>query len=227
MNFRPSEYDDLRAEQQATLSAPPRDYGWLARVLFLTMDVVYGKKRTLDKFHVLEVIARVPYQAWENVGYIAITHTHWMPDMARRIFEFVKEARDQQDNEQWHLLILEEQVQARGAQLDFVRRRVIPQLIALLYYHISWGLFVLNPRRSFRLNADFEDHAEREYMQFIAENPWLDHTPFESSFTGEYGDFATLGDALRRIALDEREHKLESEANIAAPRFGKRLTLLD
>jgi len=35
----------------------------LARVLFGGMDLVYGRRRTLSKFKVLELIARVPYQA--------------------------------------------------------------------------------------------------------------------------------------------------------------------
>jgi ubiquinol oxidase len=72
------------------------------------MDLLYGRKRTLSKFKVLEVIARVPYQAWENIAYVAITHTHGSPGFARRIFDWVHESRVQQDNEQWHLLILEE-----------------------------------------------------------------------------------------------------------------------
>lgn len=97
---------DLKAEQEKTLSTRRRDYGLLALLLFWTMNLFYGRKQTLSKFKVLEVIARVPYQAWEHVAYIAMTHTYNEPNFARRIFEFVKESRCQQDNEQWHLLIL-------------------------------------------------------------------------------------------------------------------------
>ena len=43
-------------------------------MLFRTLDTLYGKKRTLSKFKVLELVARVPYQTWEQVAYIAITH---------------------------------------------------------------------------------------------------------------------------------------------------------
>ena len=39
------------------------------------MDALYGTPRTLEKFRVLELVARVPYQAWENVAYVAVTHT--------------------------------------------------------------------------------------------------------------------------------------------------------
>ena len=59
-----------------TLATPRRPYGVLARILFTTLDLLYGKKRTLSKFKVLELVARVPYQTWEHVAYIAITHMH-------------------------------------------------------------------------------------------------------------------------------------------------------
>jgi metal-sulfur cluster biosynthetic enzyme len=56
--------------------------------------------RSLHKFRVLELIARVPYQAWEQVAYIKITHAAEHCGLARRIYERVEEARAQQDNEQ-------------------------------------------------------------------------------------------------------------------------------
>ncbi len=61
--------DRLRAEQAATLATPRRRYSPAARALFVLLDVVYGTPRSLSKFKVLEVIARVPYQAWEQVAY--------------------------------------------------------------------------------------------------------------------------------------------------------------
>jgi hypothetical protein len=36
---------DRRAEQKRTLSAPRRNPGMLARLLFFTMDLFYGRKR--------------------------------------------------------------------------------------------------------------------------------------------------------------------------------------
>ncbi|MBI2386008.1 MAG: hypothetical protein HYV14_08340 [Elusimicrobia bacterium] len=211
---------DLEAEQAATLASPRRAYGLLARVLFLGMDLVYGKRRTLRKFTVLEVIARVPYQAWEQVAYVAMTHTYRTPGFARRVFEFVKESRAQQDNEQWHLLILEELIQKEGLPESFLLYRLAPQLVALFYYHVSWVLYAVDPKLSYALNADFEDHAEHEYMEFVRENPALAGRPFDSEFKADYGEhLATLADLFRQIGLDERRHKDESLARIAAPRF--------
>ena len=100
--------DGLKAEQAKTLKAERRSYGLLAEILFHVMDLFYGRKRSLPKCMVLEIIARVPYQAWEQVAYIAMTQTSPKPAFARRVFDYVLETRHQQDNEQWHMFILEE-----------------------------------------------------------------------------------------------------------------------
>lgn len=167
----------------------------------------------------LEVIARVPYQSWEHVAYVAMTHTYTQPDFARRIFEFVKESRAQQDNEQWHLLILEELTHKKQIHENFFLYRLFPQFIAFFYYHVSWFLYVIKPSWSYALNADFEDHAEHEYMEFVRENPSFEREAFESDFKKDYGDFSNLAELFRRIGLDERIHKEESLARIEHARF--------
>lgn len=211
--------EQLRREQAATLAAPPLKYGLLARVLFVTMDALYGRRRSWNKFKVFEIIARVPYQAWEHVAYVAITHAAEQADFARRIFERVRECRRQQDNEQWHLLILVEWTHRRKIRDQFILHRVVPQVIAFFYYQISWWLYVLQPSWSYRLNAEFEDHAERQYMQFVQEHPELETEPFDSAFKKDYGDFDTMADVIRQIGYDERLHKEESLAKIGAPRI--------
>ena len=211
--------DQLRKEQMNTLASPPIRYGLLANILFLIMDVLYGKKRTWNKFKVLELIARVPYQAWEHVAYIAITHSYHHADFARRIYDRIRESRHQQDNEQWHLLILEEWIHRHGIPERFFRHRLIPQILAFVYYQISWLLYVIKPLWSYQLNMEFEDHAEREYMKFAQEHPEFEQEPFRSCFKAEYGDFDTIADVVRRIGLDEREHKEESLQKLHAARF--------
>lgn len=211
--------EQLKQEQEKTLASPRMRYGLLARFLFVTADLLYGRQKTLSKFKVLEIVARMPYQAWENVAYIAITHTHADPDFARRIFERVRESRLQQDNEQWHLLILEELKNKKGMRENFLQHWLIPQVIAFFYYHISWLLYVIRPRWSYLLNAHFEDHAEHEYMEFVAENPSLEQEPFESAFKEDYGRFSSLAHLFRQIGHDERLHKLESLARAETARF--------
>ena len=212
-------HEELRRAQADTLKAPRRRYGIAARILFILLDVVYGKPLTLSKFKVLELIARVPYMAWEQVAFIAITHVHADTGMARRIHERVTTSRAQQDNEMYHLLIIEDLIARSGQPQSRIKFFWLPQAIAFVYYQLSWLLFVVNPSWSYRLNADFEDHAEHEYMTMVAEHPDWDNASFESSFSGDFGHFDSLADVFRQIGHDERIHKLESEALMKKPRF--------
>jgi ubiquinol oxidase len=208
----------LLAEQKRALTDPRRRYSVNARLLFALMDRLYGRPRSLEKFRVLELVARVPYQAWENVAYVAVTHTARTPGFARRIFDRVRTSRMEQDNEQWHLLILEE-LTASGPRRPWVRSRVVPQVLAFAYYQLSWFLYVIRPAWSYRLNADFEDHAEHEYALLVEEHPEWEHTAYEGSFVGDFGAYPTLSDLFRQIGYDEHLHKVESETNMASARF--------
>ena len=217
------DHDRLAAAQQTTLSTPRRSYSLSAKALFAVMDRLYGDPRTLEKFRVLELVARVPYQAWENVAYVAVTHTASHPDFARRIFNSVRASRFEQDNEQWHLLILEE-LTADRPKRRFIRNRIVPQLLAFAYYQLSWLLFVVRPKWSYRLNADFEDHAEHEYALLVGEHPEWETVPYDGEFAADFGRYDSLADLFRQIGYDERLHRLESEARMIAPRFGDDLT---
>jgi hypothetical protein len=209
----------LRDAHRRTLDEPRRRYGPFARTLFSLMDAAYGSRRTLPKFKVLEIIARVPYQAWEHVAYVAITHRSSKPPFARRVFERVEESRSQQDNEQWHLLILEELIWTRGQREGWFRYGLLPQVLAFAYHRVSWLLYALKPAWSYALNADFEDHAEHEYALFVEENPDLELEPYDGLFADAYGRFESLADLFRQIGQDERLHKEESLARIADARF--------
>jgi len=213
------DHEALVLAQRETLNTPRLPYGLPSRVLFLLLDVFYGRKRTLPKFKVLELIARVPYQSWEQVAYVAITHISQRTGLARRIHDAVAEARTQQDNEQWHLLILEELTARTGRRESRLHYYWIPQLIAFGYYQVSWLMYVIRPAWSYRLNADFEDHAEHEYMTLVTEHPEWEKEPFTSAFEADYGSFDSLADVFRQIGHDERVHKQESLARISKPKF--------
>lgn len=212
------DHADLVAAQRETLASARRRYSLSARALFAVMDRLYGTERTLAKFRVLELVARVPYQAWENVAYVTVTHTSRQTGFARRVFDTVRLARWEQDNEQWHLLILEELTAGMGRQ-PFIRHRVVPQLLAFAYYQLSWAMYAIRPAWSYRLNADFEDHAEHEYAALVEENPTWEQTPFESRFGDDFGRYDSLADLFRQIGYDERLHKQESEARMGNARF--------
>ena len=213
------DHDALAVAQRETLGSPRRPYGLPARVLFTLLDVLYGRSRTLSKFKVLELVARVPYQSWEQVAYIAITHVARRTELARRIHDRVAQARAQQDNEQWHLLILEELVARTGKRESRLLYYWTPQAIAFAYYQLSWLMYVARPAWSYQLNADFEDHAEHEYMTLVTEHPEWEKQPFTSAFEADYGSFDSLADLFRQIGHDERVHKQESLAQMRQPHF--------
>ena len=206
---------DLKAEQEKTLATPRLPANFFLRLMFVTFDLVYGAQRTIPKFVVLEILARYPYWAWEDGSYKRLSRTLCSPKRAARekvdlYLDTAKLGRDSQDNEQWHMLILADIVQQQGVRLGWVRHVLIPLLLAFTYYHFSRLLFALNPAWSFAMNAAFESHAEHEYMLTAQENPDWDQEPVESEYFQFYPQQKSLGDLLRRIALDERDHMYHS-----------------
>lgn len=212
--------DQLFAEADRARSEAPRRFGVPARLLFAALDLLYGRASTLEKFRVLEVVARVPYQAWEQVAFVAITHTHEQPSFARDIQQRVRDARSQQDNELLHLLMIEEQLDQRRFRRSWIRGRLLPQAMAFVYYQISWLLYVVRPQWSYALNADFEHHALHTYLDFVDDHPEFHGTPWVSDFQDDYAPWSTLAELYTSIALDERSHRDESIALVAAARFG-------
>jgi demethoxyubiquinone hydroxylase (CLK1/Coq7/Cat5 family) len=210
--------DRLRQAQQDTLDTPRMAYSLLARMMFKPVDLMYGKKGSYTKFAMLEIIARVPYQAWERMGYWAVHRYAGRSALAKRVFERIVEARSDQDNEQWHLLIMQDLVQRTGQRQTWLLHKLAPWAIAFFYYHVSWLLFLIRPDWSYRLNAEFEDHAEHEYMTFVAENPDLDFVPDPGTYAAEYGRHRSVADLLRQIGHDERVHKLDSLEKMREPR---------
>jgi hypothetical protein len=209
----------LRQAQAETLRTPRRRYGLATRLLIKGMDPLYGRSGSFAKYQVLELIARVPYQSWERIAYLAIGRVYRDAGLARRIHERLEESRGQQDNEEWHLLIMSELAAREGTGHGLLRYRLLPQLVATVYYLLSWLLFLIVPAASYRLNSDFEDHAEHEYMAFVAAHPELETRPWDCPGAAGYGRFASIADLIRQIGCDERHHKDESLARLAAPRL--------
>jgi ubiquinol oxidase len=212
----------LRAAQAQTLDTPRLRYGLPARLLFKATDLAYGTEPGIVKFTMLEYIARVPYQAWERVGYLVLARYRRRSAVATRIFDRIVQTRAEQDNEQWHLLIMQDLVQRGGLRQSFVLHRLAPWLIAFFNYHVSWLLLVVRPQWAYRLNADFEDHAENEYMTFVAAHPELETQPDPGIYAAQYGRCRSMADLFRQIGHDERVHKLDSLANLQAPQDAAR-----
>ncbi len=75
-----------------------------------------------------------------------------------------------------------------------VRHHAIPQILAFGYFQLSWMLHAVQPTWSYRLNADFEDHAEHEYALAVQENHAWETTPVRSSFDADFGRYESLAE---------------------------------
>lgn len=203
---------ELAFTHAETLATPRRRYSLAAKLLFVVMDVLYGGRGSYGKYRVLEIVARIPYQTWETATYKQVSRH---PGRAGRLWQRVLEFRGQQDNETWHLMIMTELAESAGEKQGVVRGRVLPRLICLGYWHFSWLLYALKPDWSHRLNADFEDHAEHEYAEFVRDHPELEEQPWASVTCAGYGDHPTVAQLLRQVSHDERCHKRESEQQLA------------
>ena len=214
---------DLKAEQECTLSTPQRPANLILKLMFLTFDLIYGRKRTLPKFKTLEILARYPYWAWEDGAYRKLSRlyssTTKVPrekvDPLLRVIDFGREA---QDNEQWHLLLLEEVIHAKNIRQGWLHSTLLPRLMVFGYYHFSRFVYWICPRWSYAMNAAFESHAEHQYMLMAQEHPEWDEEPHDSAYYDHYPRQKTLGDLVRRLALDERDHMNHSLEEIAHSR---------
>lgn len=59
---------ELRHHQQRVLGVPSYTYGMPARLLFWTADKVFPHGRSFEFFAFVELVARVPYMAWEHLA---------------------------------------------------------------------------------------------------------------------------------------------------------------
>lgn len=201
---------DLKKEQEATLARPRMKYGAVTRMLFTGMDLIYGKGVTLPKMKLLEVLARIPYQAWEIRQYRRLNRRFADDAQVSEANDIVRWGRAAQDNEFWHLRVINERMAELGLRDTWFRERVVRPVAVFKYMLLARTLALVNIRYAFQLNAEFEDHAEHEYMRFVREHPELEQQAVNNRAAAEQGAFASWADVFRRIGLDERDHMNES-----------------
>ena len=206
---------DFRKEQAATLARSRLPYCLLARFMFWSMDLFYGKAMTVPKIRFLEILARIPYQAWEWKQYGRLVTGSDSATTRADAEGLIRWSREAQDNEYWHLLVASEKIKQAGEKDCWFRRRLVPPPAAFGYRLFSRLLAAVSIRRAWRLNAMFEDHAEHTYMQFVEDNPQMENETPQDAATqdgrgSDQGRYTSWADVFRRIALDERDHMNES-----------------
>ncbi len=106
----------------------------LAGVLVSGGTLIYGAAPSYLKFRAVEVIARVPYHAWQAVGFMLMTMFYADEQRALRLAETEDFARIAQDNETMHVVVVSALARTEERS-GFLRDTAIPLLFA---GDISW-----------------------------------------------------------------------------------------
>lgn len=197
---------DLKKEQKASSQRPRYRYSLAARGFFWSMDLFTGKKITLSKAKLIEMLASIPYRSWEIRQYARMTRCYKNQELVQKARKIMLWGREAQDNEFWHLTVINEKMKADGIKDSWYLFWPIPFIMVGVYVVLTRMMALLSIRRAFLFNAQFEDHAEHVYAQFVEEHPEWEDQPVNNEKVKEYGDLSTWADVFRRIGLDERDH---------------------
>ena len=125
------------------------------------LDFLY-KGRDIQRFWVLEEIARAPYFAFmsvlhfrESMGLRGPEHTYLM-----------KEHFEQTLNETEHL----EEMESRGGNQYWIDRAFARHLV-LLYYWIMVIYYAIDPVSAYDINEKIEYHAAHTYEKYLTTHP--------------------------------------------------------
>ena len=197
---------DLKKEQIATGKRPPYSYSLAAKVFFWSMDRFTGTKTTLPKIKLIEILASIPYRSWETRQYTRMTHHYRNRTLVQESSEIMLWAREAQDKEYWHLLVVNEKMKLDGIKDPWYLVAPVPLLMVGIYAALMHLMAMISIRRAFLFNAEFEDHAEHEYAQFVKEHPDWEQQPVDNDLIKGDLQFSSWADVFRRIGLDERDH---------------------
>lgn len=150
-------------------------------------NIVYGFQPSYLKFRAVEVIARVPYHSWESAAYTLLTRFYSNEKKALDLSKITQFSRLAQDNETMHVVVISQFAQ-KEQKAGILRYTFIPLCFALFYFWAAYWLYLVSPRRALELNYLFEEHAFKQYDQFIKNNEEvLKKKPAMSDFLEWYG----------------------------------------
>ncbi|XP_021719762.1 ubiquinol oxidase 4, chloroplastic/chromoplastic [Chenopodium quinoa] len=119
------------------------------------LDTLY-RDRNYARFFVLETVARVPYFAFISVLHLYESFGWW------RRADYLKVHFAESWNEMHHLLIMEE-LGGNAWWFD----RFLAQHIAVFYYFMTVGMYIISPRMAYHFSECVENHAFETYDKFI------------------------------------------------------------
>ena len=125
------------------------------------LDFVYSK-RDLQRFWVLEVIARSPYFA-----FLSVLHFKESLGIKNDITMFLmKEHFYQAINETEHL----KEMEKRGGDKFWIDRFLARHLV-LVYYWIMVIYYFCSPTNAYDVNIKIEEHAFNTYTKYLKDHP--------------------------------------------------------
>ena len=127
----------------------------LVGILVFVINTLY-RDRPYPRFYVLETVARVPYFSYLSVLHLYETLGWW------RRADWLKVHFAESWNELHHLLIME----SLGGSDRWIDR-FLARHVALMYYWIIVGLYVVTPRSAYHFMELVEEHAYESYDKFL------------------------------------------------------------
>ncbi|KAF8064601.1 AOX4 [Scenedesmus sp. PABB004] len=127
--------------------------------LCVMLDACFAN-RPIQRFWVLETVARIPYFAYISILHLYESLGFWRAGAELRRVHFAEEW-----NELHHLQIMES---LGGDQLWF--DRFLAQHAALAYYWVLIAMYLFSPRLAYAFSELVELHAADTYEEFVAAN---------------------------------------------------------
>jgi len=152
------ENDEQSWFARATADCERRVNGALIGVAVSAIDGLYTG-RSYARFHALETVARVPYFSFMSVLHMYETFGWW------RKADYLKVHFAETMNEYHHLLIME----SLGGASRW-SDRFVAQHIAVAYFWICVGQYLISPRWAYNLLEQVESHAYATYDGFLNAN---------------------------------------------------------
>ncbi|QDZ20645.1 ubiquinol oxidase [Chloropicon primus] len=132
-------------------------------VLCWALDRLYGKDRPIQRFWLLETVARMPYFSYISMLHLYETLGWWRKGAAVKSVHFAEEW-----NEFNHLLIME----SLGGDDSWIDR-FAGYHGAIVYYWVLNLLWLISPYLAYQFSELLENHAVDTYSQFVDENEEL------------------------------------------------------
>ncbi|DBA97712.1 TPA: hypothetical protein ACH3X3_012597 [Trebouxia sp. C0006] len=151
-------YEHKRKEKEGEVSAP-WPIRWTYNFLCFSLDILY-KNRPIQRFWVLEVVARMPYFAYISMLHLYESLGWWRAGAELRRVHFAEEW-----NELHHLQIMES---LGGDQMWW--DRFLAQHSAIFYFWVLILFYTFAPRMAYVFSELVEHHAADTYKVFTDTN---------------------------------------------------------